>query len=42
MHPCGHYCCGFKDEPVCLPCLHEDCVAKHPELTYNMNADAYC
>ena len=24
--PCGHYCCGFKDERICLPCLNEECV----------------
>ena len=25
---CGHYCCGFKKEPQCLPCLHPECVTK--------------
>ena len=25
---CGHQCCGFKDEEVCLPCLNEECAAK--------------
>ena len=28
MLPCGHHCCGFRGEEQCLPCLHEDCVAK--------------
>ena len=42
IHECGHYCYGFKDEPVCLPCLHEDCVAKNPQLTFDQNADSYC
>ncbi|EGG19598.1 RING zinc finger-containing protein [Cavenderia fasciculata] len=22
IHPCGHHCCGVRDELVCLPCLH--------------------
>ena len=23
---CEHFCGGFRGEPQCLPCMHEDCV----------------
>lgn len=42
IHPCGHYCCGYANEVKCLPCLHEDCVAKNPKPTNDNNADSYC
>jgi hypothetical protein len=40
--PCGHFCCGFANEPKCLPCLNPDCVEKNPELTLSLNADSFC
>ena len=42
MLPCGHPCCGSKDEAVCMPCLEPECVEKNPELTRGKNADDYC
>lgn len=39
---CGHYCCGFKDEVKCLPCLDPECVKKDDELTKGKTADDYC
>ena len=39
---CGHYCYGFKNEKVCLPCLDEMCVKKNPNATLNMNSDSFC
>lgn len=39
---CGHYCGGFSNEKKCLPCLNPDCVKEHPELTFDVDADAYC
>jgi hypothetical protein len=30
--PCGHCCCGAKEELNCPPCLEEDCAKNHPEL----------
>jgi len=34
---CNHYCCGMKDEEICLKCLHEDCTVGH-----NQNGFSYC
>ena len=31
MLPCGHPCRGVAGDNKCLPCLHEDCIAKMPE-----------
>ena len=42
VHPCGHFCHGFAGEPVCLPCLHEECVNQNPDLTLANNEDSYC
>ena len=42
MLPCGHHCCGFRGEEECLPCLHEDCVEKDPQLTLSDDASSYC
>ena len=39
---CGHFCCGFKDEMKCLPCLNEECVKKNEQLTFAENSDSYC
>jgi hypothetical protein len=39
---CGHYCCGFKNEAVCLPCLDEACVEKNDQLTKGKKGDDYC
>ena len=39
---CGHPCSGFKNEPMCLPCLEDDCVAKRKELTLELSKDDYC
>jgi E3 ubiquitin-protein ligase MYCBP2 len=25
IHTCGHACNGFRDESICLPCLHGGC-----------------
>lgn len=36
---CGHECKGYKNEDICLPCLHPDC--KQPELL-DQDEDAYC
>jgi len=38
---CGHPCNGFAGEPECMPCLQEECVAKH-QLTLDVGADEYC
>lgn len=40
--PCGHACCGFKDEKECLACLHEDCVSKNEDLTLGVRGDDFC
>lgn len=40
--PCGHFCCGFKNEEKCLPCLDEECVSKNPQATLDSKADSYC
>lgn len=47
MHPCGHPCCGFKDEKQCLPCLEPECAEKHnavalPKKRINETIDDYC
>ncbi len=42
VHGCGHACNGFAGEQICLPCLHEDCVAKDQQKTLGSNADSYC
>ena len=42
MLPCGHPCCGIKDERKCLPCLHPDCVNEDQEKTLGLNANEYC
>ncbi len=42
VHKCGHYCCGFKDEKKCLPCLQEECVKKDERSTLGVNADEFC
>ena len=39
---CGHFCCGFKGEQKCLPCLHPDCVEKNPDITRGKTGDDYC
>jgi len=31
VHACDHPCKGFAKETKCLPCLNEECVAKHNE-----------
>ena len=40
--PCGHFCCGFSGEKICLPCLDEECVNKNPERTLDKKGDDYC
>lgn len=40
--PCGHFCCGYKGESKCLPCLNEGCVAMNPKLTNGQKTDDYC
>ncbi len=42
VHPCGHFCCGFRGEKHCLPCLHPDCVAENPDATRGKIGDDYC
>jgi len=42
MLPCGHPCCGFKDETRCLPCLSPECVEKDESKTNGVNGDEYC
>ena len=39
---CGHACKGFREEPVCLPCLNEECTAKHKQLSPGFTEDDYC
>ena len=40
--PCGHFCCGFRGEIKCLPCLDVACVKKKPDLTRSKTGDDYC
>jgi hypothetical protein len=40
--PCGHICCGFKEEGKCLPCLDADCVKKNKKLTMEKTGDDFC
>lgn len=35
---CGHECYGCFDEDMCMPCLHEDCIAPNAI----MNEDDFC
>lgn len=42
MLPCGHVCCGFKDEQSCLPCLDSACVKKNEKLTNGCSGGDYC
>jgi len=34
--PCDHWCCGFKDEVECLPCINDKCVELNSQ---NMHID---
>jgi E3 ubiquitin-protein ligase MYCBP2 len=38
-HPCGHACCGVKDEEPCLPCLDADC---HADSNLTQDKDDQC
>lgn len=38
---CGHPCYGFRDEAICLPCLHPDCADQNEDLK-GANAEEYC
>ncbi len=40
--PCGHFCCGFRGELKCLPCLDPGCVKKKPDLTRSKTGDDNC
>ena len=44
--PCGHHCCGVKDEAECLPCLHgcspPDGVDKERWSKLKQDADDMC
>ena len=44
--PCGHHCCGVKDEADCLPCLHgcspPDGVDKDRWSKLKQDADDMC
>ena len=42
MLACGHPCCGMKDERVCMPCLHPDCVSNNQDATLGAHGDEYC
>ncbi len=37
-----HSIVGFRGETHCLPCLNEDCVKKHPDITKSQKEDDYC
>ena len=37
MLPCGHHCCGLKDERKCLPCLNLECVKKNESDTLGLD-----
>ena len=39
---CGHACCGFRGEEICLSCLHPDCVAANPDPTNGKTGEDYC
>jgi Ring finger domain len=40
--PCGHPCCGFVNELLCLPCLDPGCVKRATEKTLSKNCDEFC
>lgn len=42
MLACGHACCGFKNELICLPCLNKDCVDKNEASTKGKTSDDFC
>lgn len=42
MLPCGHPCPGFAGEPLCHPCLVDECVDKNPNKTLGAKEDDYC
>lgn len=42
IHECGHPCKGFAREIECLPWLHPDWVAEHPDITLGEDDTAFC